>query len=166
MMPRLAALCLSLAALAGCALPAENLRRDPALAWILDEGPPGARLILGAPDSDDIRVMMTCQPHSGAVDITIAARPGDSAGVELHSGKVWNRYRGAGHADEETSGAVDVDLQKLSAADPVLAAFADTGELAVVFQLRKLVLPNAFAPAHDFMTLCRLPGAAGQVAPP
>jgi hypothetical protein len=43
---------------------------------------------------------MTCRPQSGAVDIMIAARPGDSAGVELHSGKVWNRDQGAGHADE------------------------------------------------------------------
>ena len=154
---RFAVLLLTTAALSGCALPAENLRHDRTLTWILDEGPPGARLMLGAPESDDIRVMMTCQPHSGAVDITIAARPGDSAGVELHSGKIWNRYRGAGHADEETSGAVDVDLQKLSAADPVLVAFADTGELSLVFQLRKVVLPNAFAPAHDFMRLCQLP---------
>jgi hypothetical protein len=148
---------LTAAALAGCALPAENLRRDRSLAWILDKGPTGARLMLGAPDSDDIRVMMSCQPHSGAVDIMIAARPGDSAGVELHSGKVWNRYRGAGHADEETSGAVDIDLQKLSADDPVLAAFADTGDLSVVFQPRKVVLPNAFAPAHDFLAICRRP---------
>ena len=154
---RFAVLFLTTAALAGCALPAENLRRDPALRWVLDEGPPGARLILGAPDSDDIRVLMTCRPHTGAVDITIAARPGDSAGIELHSGKLWNRYRGAGHADEEASGAVDVDLQKLSAADPVLASFAETGKLSVVFQLRKVALPNAFAPAHDFMRLCRLP---------
>jgi hypothetical protein len=50
-----------------------------------------------------------------------------------------------------------VDLQKLSAADPVLLAFADSGELSVVFQLRKVALHNAFAPSHDFMSVWRLP---------
>ena len=59
---------------------------------------------------------------SGSFDVTTGwgsavyaagVRAGDTAVVELHSGKVWNRYRGAGHADEE-SGGIHIDLQKLS----------------------------------------------------
>jgi hypothetical protein len=142
--------------LGGCALPAQDLRRDASLSWIRDDLAPGARLMLGVPDSDDLRVTMFCTPRSGAVDVTIEGRRGDTAVVELHSGKIWNRYRGAGHAVEERGG-VDIDLQKLSAADPVLLAFADTGQLMIRFRDRREVLPNAFAPAHDFLAACRLP---------
>ena len=142
--------------LGGCALPAEHLERDGALAWIRDDIAPGSRLILGAPETDDVRLMMMCAPRSGAVDMTISGRKGDTAIVELHSGKIWNRYRGAGHDDEE-SGGVDIDIQKMAAADPVLQSFADTGELTLVFGARRAILPNAFAPAHDFLETCRLP---------
>ncbi len=155
-MRRPAALCLIAATLTGCALPAENLRRA-GLSWELYDEPENARLLLGVPDTQILPLEMICRPHSGAVDITIFARSGDSADVQLHSGKVWNRYLGAGHADEERTDGLVISLQKLSAADPVLAAFADTGELTIAFQLRRIVLPNAFAPAHDFMAICRLP---------
>jgi hypothetical protein len=154
-MRRTALFLMAAATLGGCALPAENLKRD-GLAWALNQDSQAARLTLGAPNSDDIRLTMSCVPHQGAVDVTVAGRPDDSAGVEFHSGTTWNRYTGAGHADEETSGQVDIGF-KLSAADPVLRSFADTGDLTVVFVLRKVVLPNAFAPAHDFVNLCRLP---------
>ena len=156
-MRRVLALGLVAAALSGCALPAEKLGRDASLSWIRDDIAPGSRLTLGAPHGDDIRLMMICEPHSGAVDITISGRPGDGAVVELHSRKVWNRNRGAGHADEESVSGVDIDLQKLSAADPVLQSFADTGDLTVVFSARRAIMPNAFAPAHDFLETCRLP---------
>ena len=86
----------------------------------------------------------------------MVGRTGDPAVIELHSGEVWNRYAGAGHPDEDTDGAVDIDL-KLAAIDPVLVTFAATGELAVAFGSRRAVMPNAFAPAHDFLAVCRLP---------
>ncbi len=142
-------------ALGGCALPKE--RAGPGERWIRDTSPEGlATLALGVPDTDDLRVMMSCRPRSGAVDLTIVGRPGDPAVIEMHSGKVWNPYPAAGHADEENPGAVDIDL-KLSAADPVLRNLADTGGLTLVFGERITVLPNAFAPAHDFLAVCRLP---------
>ena len=154
--PLLSAAAPCLFGLGGCALPAVDLRRDSTLAWIRDDLDPGARLILGVPNSDDLRLMMICTPRSGAVDMTVFGRSGDTAIVELHAGKVWNRYRGAGHVDDELGGMV-IDLQKLSAADPVLQSFADTGELMIRFRDRREVLPNAFAPAHDFLAGCRLP---------
>jgi hypothetical protein len=75
--------------------------------------------------------------------------------VELRSGEVSHVYAGAGQPDEETDGALDIQL-KASATDPVLARLGDTGELSIVFPTRRIVLPNAFAPAHDFLSACRL----------
>jgi hypothetical protein len=145
--------CLAACALVGCALPTERPRLGER--WGLSENPTeGAKLVLGVPDTDDVRLMMTCRPHAGEVDLTIVGRRGDPAVVELHSGDVWKRYSGAGHDDEETIGGVDIDL-KLPATDPVLARLADTGDLSIVFAARRIVLPNAFASAHDFLATCR-----------
>lgn len=145
--------CLMTAALAGCALPTE--RADLAMRWDVSATPgEGARLALGVPDTDEVRLTMTCRPHTGEVDVTVVGRRGDPAAVELRSGEVSKLYAGAGHDDEETIGAVDIDL-KLTTADAVLARLADTGELAVVFPTRRIRLPNAFAPAHDFLRICR-----------
>ena len=145
---------LTAALLAGCAIPVE---RPGALGerWGLSENSSeGVKLVLGVPDTDDVRLMLTCQPHSGVIDATVIARRRDGAVVELRSGAITNRYGGAGIADEERLGAVDLQL-KLKASDPVLAHFADTGRLTVVFGSRRVVLPNAFAPAHDFLAACR-----------
>jgi hypothetical protein len=153
-MHRFAVLALAAAAaLSGCALPAER----PNMTWgVTATREEGAKLVLGVPNTDDVRLMMTCRPRSGAVTLTIVGRQGDGAVAEIHSGKLWSRYAGAGHADEATAGAVDIDF-RLDAADPVLAHIADSGEIMVILGRRRLILPNAFAPAHDFMAICRVP---------
>jgi len=149
----LAALALAAATtLGGCALPTER----PQLGWGLSENPAeGVKLALGVPGTD-VRLMMTCHPHTGMVWVVVVGREGDAAVAELHSGEVWSRYAGAGHGDEETLGALDISF-RLSADDPVLAHLADTGDLTVVLSDRRFVLPNAFAPAHDFLAICRAP---------
>jgi hypothetical protein len=117
----------------------------------------GAMLVLGVPDTDDVQLVARCQPHSGEIRLTLVARPGDPAVIELHSGKLWQRYAGAGIGDdEENIGAVNIQFH-LSADDPVLARVADTGELAIVLGRRRLVPPNGFAQEHDFITACRAP---------
>jgi hypothetical protein len=148
----LAALALIAAAtLGGCALPTER----PRMTWELIEHPDkGAKLVLGVPDTDDVRLMMTCRPRGGAVTLTLIGRRGDPAVAELHSGEVWNRYAGAGIADDETDGAMNIEFE-LQADDPVLVRLADTGQLVIVLSDRRLTLPNAFAPAHDFLAICR-----------
>lgn len=141
------------AALSGCALPTERVGR--AMSWGVSETTEeGAKLVLGVPDTDDVRMTMTCRPHSGEIDVTLVARRGDPAAVELRSGEVSHLYAGAGQADEERIGAVDIGL-KLTSADPVVLSLADTGKLSVVFPTRRIVLPNAFAQAHDFLAICR-----------
>ncbi len=153
-MPHLILLGLA-ATLGGFLTPTE--RPDPAMRWSVSaNAEEGARLAFGAPDTDDVRVMLTCRVRSGQVAVTVAGRRGDPAALELWSGKVFARYAGAGHADEETAGAMDIAFSA-PASDPVLSRLADTGELAIVFPTRRIVLPNAFAEAHDFLRLCRAP---------
>ncbi len=140
-------------ALGGCATPAEPMH------WGFTETrEEGAKLTLGVPGADDLRVMALCQPKSGEIRLTIFGRQGDPPIVELHSGKLWKRYGGAGvQYDEESLGGVDLQFQ-LHADDPVLARVADTGELSVKLGRRWLVLPNGFAQQHDFIMACRAVG--------
>jgi len=151
-MRRLILIGLGLAALGGCAT---TERVGAEMTWGLFENPQeSAKLVLGVPETDNVRLMMVCRPHSGAVEITIVGRTGDPAAVELRSGQVSHVYAGAGHADDETDGALDIEL-KASVTDPVMARLADTGELTVIFPTRRIVLPNAFSQAHDFLNRCR-----------
>ena len=150
-MRRVMLLALAAVALGGCA------SVEPGMAWSIDQNrDEGVKLVLGRPGTDDVRLMATCLPRSGAVRLTVIGRQGEPAVVELHSGKLWKRYAGAGVADEETLGALDIQFA-LSADDPVLARVADTGELTVVLGRRQIVLPNGFAQAHDFLVRCRRP---------
>lgn len=143
---------LGLVALSGCAA---TERVGPDMTWgLFEDSRDGAKLVLGVPETVNVRVMMTCRPHSGEVEVTIVGRVGDPAAIELRSDQVSQIYAGAGHADEETDGAVDIGLN-IPATDPVMARLADTGDLSIVFPTRKIVLPNAFAEAHDFLNICR-----------
>lgn len=125
------------------------------LAWSRSEDPDsGAALILTGLDADDPRLKLSCWPGSGAVDLTVIGDRDDGAVVELHSGKIWNRYPGVGVPDGSRDGAFDVTV-RLAAIDPVLLRLADTGELVVTLGARRIRTPNAFAPAHDFLAACR-----------
>jgi hypothetical protein len=138
-------------ALSGCAMPVER-PGSLGMAWSLEtETPDGARLVLGRPGTADQRLSMACQPRSGMVEVTVAGRAGSGAVIDLHSGKVWNRYPGAGVAD---GGMMNVRA-RLSAEDPVLVEFASKGALTVIFDQRQIIAPNGFAPAHDFVAICR-----------
>jgi len=142
-----------LAALVGCATPTIGVA--PEMTWRLTQDPQeGAKLVLGVPDTDDLRLILTCRAHGGEIEATFFGRLGDPAAVELRSGDVAQVYAGAGQADEESVGALDIGF-KLNTADPVMARLADTGELTIVLPTRRIVLPNAFSQAHDFLALCR-----------
>ena len=149
-LPTLASAALACVALGGCGTVGE-----PGMAWNEDDGAAGvATLTYGVPATDDLRLMMSCRPHSGTVRLTIVGRTGDVAIVELRSGKLMSRLGGAGTPDGENQGAVDIQFA-LPASDPVLARMAATGELSLVLGERRMSFPNAFAPAHDFLKACR-----------
>jgi hypothetical protein len=143
---------LLLAATLGACMPVERPGRF-GMVWGRSETPEeGAKLVLGQPGTDDVRLMMTCQPHSGVVLLTAIGGAQAPAVIEVWSGKLAKAYAGAGYADEGLGARTQVTLQ---ADDPVLQAFSDTGRLKVVFDDRWIVTPNGFAPAHDFLRICR-----------
>lgn len=116
-------------------------------------------LTLTAPYASRPTLTMTCEPASGAIDMTLMGWRANGAIIELRSGKLRQRYGGAGLADAQFSQiGLEMPLPitaRLNAADPVLAAFADTGKLIILQGDARLRAPNAFAPAHDFLAACR-----------
>lgn len=151
-MSRLIVLALVAAALGGCATSPERL------SWIVgDDGQGAARLMLGVPNSDDLRIVAACRPHSGEIRLTIFGQRGDPPVVELQSGKLVSRHGGAGvQYDDENLVGEELQFQ-LRADDPVLTRVADTGELTLLIGRRRVVLPNGFAQQHDFLAMCRAP---------
>ncbi len=142
------------AALCGCASGETAGKR-----WGIDENPDeGVKLTLGVPGTDDVAMMMVCRPHSGVVSLTIIGERTGVAALELRSGKVSGRYAGVGVYDDESDGGFDISFQ-LKADDPVLVQMAENGELSAVLGRRRMVLPKAFAPFHDFVMACRKPAA-------
>lgn len=99
------------------------------MGWSLHETPEeGAKLAYGAPNSDNVALMLTCQPSSGQVLVstnTVAPAPA----IVLKSGRTESALpatampsMGEGHFLEAGT----------KANDPVLASFARTGDITLV----------------------------------
>lgn len=108
------------------------------MGWSLHETPEeGAKLAFGAPNSDNVALMMTCRPASGEVLVSTSALQPAPA-IVLKSGKTETALpatatpsMGEGHFLE--AGA--------KANDPVLASFARTGDITLVQGKDQLKLP-------------------------
>jgi hypothetical protein len=121
------ALAASVLLLGSCMHRQESLSQG--MAWSLHETPEeGAKLAYGTPNSDNVALMMTCQPASGEVRVSTAAiRPAPaivltSGGSETALPATAVPSMGEGHFLE--AGA--------KANDPVLASFARTGDITLV----------------------------------
>ena len=148
-MCRLMSLALTAAALlGGCAtIPAD-------MEWVREDADGAARLVLHQGWVIQRPITLSCRPASGLVDITLVGLRRDGAVIQLHSGKIWSRYAGAGLAEDGPNAPMEIRAI-MNVADPVLARVADTGELTIVQGEVKTRTPNAFAPAHDFLAICR-----------
>jgi hypothetical protein len=99
------------------------------MGWSLHETPEeGAKLAYGAPNSDNVALMLSCQPASGNVRVSTASMQASPA-IVLKSGKTEialpataTPSMGEGHFLE--AGA--------KANDPVLASFARTGDITLM----------------------------------
>lgn len=143
--------------LGGCATVSTLTAERPHTHWDLSEHGDELWLRLGEPHGNKAQVTLTCRVRSGRIDFTLAGREGDPAVMELRSGEIIRRYAGAGQADPEDASVMLVEFP-VDAGDPVMRRVADTGELRIAFLDRRIILPNAFAPAHDFLRACRAPG--------
>lgn len=128
----------------------------PGLAWFLyDSEGEGAKLAYGAPSSDDVVLMMTCQPHSGQVTLS-ATNAGDSALIRLTSAGESGDFFGEAGPSGVSAGAY---VEAAAPADhPALARFARTGELSLHDAGHAARLPVRAAERariRDFFAACR-----------
>jgi len=125
----------------------------PGMAWSLNhvEGE-GAKLAFGLPQSDNVLLMMSCEPNSGEVLVSANAPTRVRPVLELASGGIKARYMGAiGPALGEGT-VIEAQAQ---AADPVFASFAKSGDLALTIDGQRTAVPGDRAKAHEFVNACR-----------
>lgn len=116
------------AVLGACAHPAPE-PAAPAMAWHLSRTPSeGAKLAFGHAQSDHLVIMLTCQPRSGEVLISMSAPRGAAGRLEFASR--GDRLQLQGEVSPGMSDGVFVEAAA-PAADPALRGFARTGELVV-----------------------------------
>ena len=150
-----------LSLIASCALAACAHQTAPAalagMSWVATAAEAGgeAKLAFGAPNSDNVVLMMSCQPGSGRIVLsTIEPAAGAAPVMILTSRGRSSRHRAVALPNELGDGAL-VEAQA-PAADPALARFAETGELAVAVNGRRIALPGANrADARRFVEACR-----------
>jgi hypothetical protein len=111
------------------------------MAWSLHhaEGE-GAKLAFGQPASDNVLLMMTCQPRSGQILISVTTPAGQTSdAIELSSREHVSRLSGQA-APSMGEGSVLMEAQA-KADDRTLASFASTGDLTVMENGRRSPLP-------------------------
>lgn len=142
-------------ALAGCATPPEKAAAgDPRMTWVFDQTPEeGAKLAFGPPASDEVPVMLTCQPGSGEVRISAAVpSPHVPPVLRLSSRGVSSSARGA-VADDPLGPRLEATAPAQLGA---LAAFAESGQLSVSAGGAALTATTADpTPVRRFFAACR-----------
>lgn len=130
----------------------------PGMAWSLNhaEGE-GAKLAYGQPQSDNVLIMMTCQPRSGRVLVSMTApmdAPSDAIQI---SSRDHNSRLAADATPGMGEGASYVEAQA-PVTDPALVSFEATGDLAVMANGRRTPLPvrgPERRAVSDFFASCR-----------
>lgn len=128
------------------------------MAWSLHnaEGE-GAKLAYGQPSSDNVLLMMTCAPRSGAVRVSLATSADEVPGaIALESDGRVSRLAGqALPGMGEGSALLEAETRTT---DPALASFARTGDISVIQNGRNAVLPvrsQEKATVRAFFNACR-----------
>ena len=118
--------------------------------WGADRTSEGERVFFGVPDSDDVDLLLTCQPHTGRVEVFASAhtdRP--TVMITFASGKAMSRhFMKRLESDDGYGGFTTAD-------DPALVAFAQTGEIATSAAGKRIRFPPARALAEAFLKACR-----------
>jgi hypothetical protein len=154
MQSRVLAGLVAIAALAGCATPPPPAA-DPAMRWAFDpSGSDGARLAFGRPQTDDVPVMLTCQPGSGRVRISAAAPSAAASPVlKLSSKAVSSRTTGRIDGADPLGPRLEAEAP---VGNPALAAFSATGQLVVEAGGAVIAAPAGDpAPVRSFFAACR-----------
>lgn len=122
------ALGLLAAGLAGCAH--EKTEVDGYRWAYLAEGGESPRLAYGRPASDDVALMISCQPGQDQVDVSAVGLSGGE--LVLASGRAESRFAAARVEDSMMEGGLLQARGKASA--PALKAFRRSGDLTLLTQ--------------------------------
>lgn len=146
--------------IASCALAActhqTSPQAMPGMAWSLHATKSeGAKLAFGLPQSDNVLVMLSCQPGSGEVQVLVnAAAPWARPALRLASRGEARTYRG--EASPSGLGDGTIIEVKARASDPVFASFAQSGDLSVATSGQRAELPRGDrATVRRFVEGCR-----------
>ncbi|MDP2212993.1 hypothetical protein [Phenylobacterium sp.] len=89
----------------------------------------GMKLIYGQPQSDNVLVMLSCQPNSGLVEVAVTTPENTTHPVGLVSREA--RLSLTGEIAPTPTAGVGVLIDNAAVDSPTLRQFAETGELAV-----------------------------------
>ncbi len=135
------------AVLAGCmaqrepAPPGGAAQVDPGMGFFLSStADEGAKLTYGRANSDDVWLMLQCQPGARKIDIIDARHPQARKGdrLVLTSGKAQSALPADLQADESGGGALAI--AEASPGLPALDGFRRTGDIAVKLGAREYAL--------------------------
>lgn len=114
--------------LAAAAVSACSAQATPGYGWSFQQDEyEGAKLAYGAPNSDDVLLMMSCAAHSGQVQLSaVTERPHPE--LVLASGRARDRF--AGEVVESELGGLLLEARATPNARS-LEGFAKTGKLAI-----------------------------------
>ena len=147
---RTAASLIAVLMLAACAHEGGGI--EPGMTWLLTSNKEeGSKLGYGAPDSDNLVLMLVCQPKSGQVQVWLMGPAAEKATpLVLSSG--GRTARVSGQSDGDGYEALHATVP---ANDGVFTGFASTGTLGFSVEGRHGSLPGASANAHKFVESCR-----------
>ena len=127
----------------------------PGFAWSYQNNAgEGPKLAYGAPASDNVVLMMTCEPGAQRVDVSLMGGS-PQGGLTLTSGAARQTLNGALIASPDTGQMIQGSAH---AASPALAGFARTGDLSMIDRGRTVNLdatPMDRASVTRFFAACR-----------
>lgn len=145
---------LAAGSLSACASEPPPPAKPGGMAWTLSHvESEGAKLAYGRPQSDDVVVMLTCEPRSNQVRISAPAGSGAAHALALSSGPRTGRYPAEAGPAGFGDGLVLESTTRPD--DPVLANFAASGRLSINAGQGAVALPAADpGQARAFVASC------------
>ncbi|MCR5874902.1 hypothetical protein LRS10_12395 [Phenylobacterium sp. J426] len=138
---------------AACAHPVTPVPVEP-MSWGLVETPDENKLAYGEPGTDNVVLMLACEPRSGEVLVTLVDHEDRAAPVmTLHVGRAASRRPAEAQPDMMTGGFL---IEAVTAAtDPTLERFRRGEPLTVQVGARRTQLPPAADEGRRFVEGCR-----------
>ncbi|MGA0607454.1 hypothetical protein ACO2Q0_15800 [Phenylobacterium sp. VNQ135] len=141
-------------AVTACAHPVTPVAEGPSMSWGLTESPDENKLAYGEMGTDNVIVMLACQPRSGEVLVTLVEHEARAApALTLQAGRASSKRRAEAQPDMMTGGYLIEAATP--ATDPALERFRHGDALSVRVGGRRTQLPAADDQGRRFVESCR-----------